>query len=164
MIKKYSKKNSHAVSLVEVMPIMAILSILILPLLILVTEYNRGDFSLKENYEVLASVEEKIETVLAMSFSDLIEGERQNVIIESKNGIKLDLRPVFINNKIVNFKCIVETFPVAFSPIKSNATNNNYKRINLENGMKKVTIIANWGKKDRMKTIELICYKSNLNN
>ena len=158
MIKLYSKKNSHAVSLVEIMPFMAILSILILPLLILFSEYSRGDSVLKENYEVLSAVEERIETVLAMSFSDLLVGERQDVLIESKNGIKLDLRPIsIVNNKKVYFKCIVEEFPVSFSSIK-NIKTDNHQRIILDKAMKKVTIIANWGKKD----IKLICFKSNL--
>ncbi len=161
MIKIYSKKNSHAVSLVEIMPIMAILSILILPLFILVTEFNSGNSTLKEDYEVLASVEAKIETVMAMPFSDLPEGESQNVLIESKNGIKLDLRPIsIVNNKTVYFKCLVENFPVSFSSIKNKSTNN-YKKVTIENGMKKVTVTANWGKKENLKTVKLICYKSN---
>lgn len=149
------------VSVIEVMIALTILSTLVLPGFMFIVEYTRGGSDMGDRFEVLNRIEEKLETVLAMPFNDIPEGKTTDVVITSANGRKLDLKPVTIANKNVTFECEAETLSVDFAAMKDYSTRQ-LQRATVENGMKRVTITARWGKGKREQNMFLMVYKANL--
>lgn len=161
MIRLKNRKNSQGISLIESMSTLAIFSVLVLPLTLLLMEYEKGASSTKAKFAILDSVEKKLEAALALPFNDIPEGKTSNVIIQSKNGNTLDLNTSTISNKKVNYECSVEVMPVNFSAVTDSSTRD-IKSVKLENGLKKITISAIWGKGTEKQNIQLIAYKANL--
>ncbi len=155
------KKNSKGVSLIEVMIALTILSTLILPGLMFILYYSKGGSTIGDKFEILNSLEEKIETVLAMPFDDIPIGLSTDVIIESGNGKKLDLKTTKIFKNNVRFECFAEILPVNFSAIEDYSTRQ-IQKATVEKGLKKITITAKWGKDKRDQIIQLIVYKANI--
>lgn len=151
----------QGVSLIEVMIVFAILSLLILPGVMVIREYSRGENDIGFRYEVLQKLEERIESALAMQFSDISEGVSSDVVIESSNGVKLDLKSANISSKKVFFECICEAMPVEFAIIK-NVEMRQLQRVSLEKGMKKITVSAFWREGNEARKLFLTVYKANL--
>ena len=153
--------SRKGVSLIEVMIALTILSTLILPGFMFLLEYTRGGSDMGDRYEILNRIEERLEAVLAMPFNDIPEGTTTDVVITSENGRKLDLKPITIANKNVTFECDVETLSVDFAAMKDYSTRQ-LQRATVENGMKRVTITARWGKGRKAQNLQLMVYKANL--
>lgn len=161
MIKLSRTKNRQGVSLIEVMIALTILSTLILPSFMFIIEYTKGGSEIGDRFEILSQIEQRLEIALSMPYSDIPEGKSSDTIIKSENGRSLDLKQINISNKKVSFECLVEVLPVTFSAIKDYSTRQ-LQKITVENGIKKITIIAKWGKGNRVRNIDLVAYKSNL--
>lgn len=155
------KKNNQGISLIEVMTALTILSTLILPAFMFLIEYVKGGSDIGDRFEILNRIEERLDTALAMPFNDIPDGLSKDIIIESGNGRKLDLKPIKISNKLVSFECMTETIPMNFEAIK-NYTTHQIQRAKIENGLKKITITAKWGKDNNSQKIQLMVYKANL--
>jgi len=161
MVRIGRKKNNQGISLIEVMTALTILSTLILPSFMFLIEYVKGGSDIGDRFEILNRIEEKLETVLAIPFKDIPEGLSKDIVIESENGRKLDLKPIRISNKQVSFECMVEVIPMSFEAIKDYSTHQ-IQRAKIDNGLKKITITAKWGKDNNVKDIQLMVYKANL--
>ena len=155
------KKNNKGVSLIEVMTALTILSTLILPSFMFLFEYAKGGSEIGDRFEVLNRIEERLESALAMPFNDIPEGLSKDITIESENGRKLDLKPLKIGNKQVSFECSVEIIPMTFEAMKDYKTHQ-LQKATIENGLKKITIIAKWGKGNYNQRVQLTVYKANL--
>ena len=155
------KKNNHGISLIEVMIALTILSTLILPIFMFLIEYTKGSSDIGDKFEVLNRVEEKLEAALSMPFDSIPQGLSKDITICSENGKQLDLKSIKINNKQVSFECSVETIPVNFEAMKNYSTHQ-LQKAKLENGLKKITITAQWGKNNNNQKIQLMVYKANL--
>ena len=155
------KRNNQGISLIEVMTALTILSTLILPAFMFIFEYTKGGSEIGDRFEALNRVEEKLESALSMPFNDIPNGLSKDITIESANGKKLDLKPVVIGNKQVSFECLVETIPTSFEAIKDYSTHQ-LQKANIENGLKKITITAKWGKEKYNQKVILTVYKANL--
>lgn len=154
-------KSRKAVSLIEVMIALAILSTLVLPSFMFIFEYSKGGSDLGDRYEVLNRAEERIEAALAIPFHLIPEGKTTKVVIEGENGRKLDLNPITLGNNTVEFECEVKTIPVDFTLMKNFSTRQ-LQKARLENGMKRITVTAQWGKGKRAQNVQLMAYKANL--
>lgn len=158
------RRRQAAVSLVEVLIAMAILSTLALPMGMFLVEYNRGSSQLGDYYQILNILEEKLEGVLAMRFHDIPEGEQAGALIEIEGKTVLDLRPVQIAGSLVYFVLRSEMVPVDFAALKDSASGE-LQKARIEDGMKKIEIIAHWGEKkgDKSKhSLNLIAYRADL--
>ncbi|MDD3146051.1 MAG: type II secretion system protein [Candidatus Riflebacteria bacterium] len=149
-----------AVSLVEVLVALAILSTLALPMLMFLVEYSRGSAQLGDYYQILNIVEEKLDTALSLDFTEVPDGETSGGMVESRTGRHLDLRPVEVAHEIVTFRMRIEVVAVDFSAMKD-STSGQLQRARVEDGMKRIELIAEWGKKKKH-SINLISYKANL--
>lgn len=154
-------KNRKAVSLIEVMIALAILSTLALPSFMFIFEYTKGGSDLGDRYEALNRVEERIEAALAMPFNLIPEGKTTEGIIEGENGRKLDLNPITLGNNSVEFECEVKILPVDFTLMRNYSTRQ-LQKVKVENGMKRITITAKWGKGKKVQNVQLMAYKANL--
>jgi prepilin-type N-terminal cleavage/methylation domain-containing protein len=153
-------KRQAAVSLVEVLIAMAILSTLALPMGMFLLEYNRGSSQLGDYYQILNTLEEKLETVLAMNYDDIPPGEKADVLVENEGRPLLDLRPAQIANNRVYFRLRAETVAVDFTAMKD-STSGQLQKVRVDNGMKKVEIFANWGDK-KQHSLSLLAYRADL--
>ena len=124
-------------------------------------EYAKGGSDIGDRFEILNRIEERLDMALAMPFKDIPDGLSKDIIIESDNGRKLDLKPINISNKQVFFECMAETIPMSFEAIKDYSTHQ-IQRAKVENGLKKITITAKWGKDNNSQKIQLMVYKANL--
>jgi prepilin-type N-terminal cleavage/methylation domain-containing protein len=149
-----------AVSLVEVLVALAILSTLALPMLMFLVEYSRGSSQLGDYYQILNIVEEKLDTALSLDFTEVPDGETSGGTVDSRTGRHLDLRPVEVAHEIVTFRMRVEVVAVDFSAMKD-STSGQLQRARVEDGMKRIELTAEWGKKKKH-SINLISYKANL--
>jgi hypothetical protein len=149
-----------AVSLAEALIALAILSTLALPMFMFVVEYSRGSSQLGDYYQILNIVEEKLDIALAMNFNEIPPGVTNAVLIPCSSGRNLDLRPAEVNRSIVNFRMHTEVLPVEFAAMKD-STSGQLQRARVEDGMKRIEIIAEWGDKKKH-NVSLISYKANL--
>lgn len=154
------RKKQAAVSLVEVLIALAILSTLALPMLMFMVEYSRGSSQLGDYYQILNLLEDKLEVALAMEFNDVPAGETSDRLIEAHTGRNLDLRPAKVAHETVTFKMKAEVLPVEFAAMKDSFSGQ-LQRARVEDGMKRIEIIAEWGEKKRH-NINLVAYKANL--
>lgn len=154
------RNRQAAVSLVEVLIALAILSTLALPMLMFLVEYSRGSSQLGDYYQILNIVEEKLDTALAMDFAGIPTGETDGKLIKAENSRPLDLRPAQVGHEIVRFRIRAEMVTVEFSAMKD-ATSGQLQRARVEDGMKRIEITAEWGDKKKH-NISLIAYKANL--
>ncbi|NCB38774.1 MAG: hypothetical protein EOM80_08390 [Erysipelotrichia bacterium] len=153
-------RRHSAISLVEILIATAILSTLALPMGMFLVEYSRGSSQLGDYYQILNLVEDKLEAALAVNFDEIPGGETTDRLIESKTGHNLDLRPVKMAGEIVSFRLKAETVPVEFAAMKDSVSGQ-LQRAKLEDGMKRIEIIAEWGEK-RRHNLNLAAYKANL--
>lgn len=149
------------ISVIEIMIALTMLSMLALPAFMFIIEQTRGGANIGNSYEILSKVEERIEAVLAMDFYSIPDGKTTDTVITAANGRKLDLKPENIGGYKVGFEMESETLPVSFAAMKD-AKTRQLQRASLEDGMKKVTITAKWGKGKKSQTIDLMVYKANL--
>jgi len=149
-----------AVSLVEIMIAMAILSTLALPMGMFLVEQMRGSSQLGDYYQILNLLEEKLETAIEMRFHDIPAGEVSDVLIESEGARDLDLRPAEVARNLVHFRMKTELLSVNLSAMKD-AMSGELQSVVVEDGMKKIEIIAEWGEKGRH-NLNLTAYRSNL--
>ena len=160
MTESRVKADKKVIYPIELAIIFAILSTLFLPSVLFLTEYINGS-SVNSNLEILASLEERLENILAMPFNDIPEGKSENIFIESKNGGKLDLKTITLSDKKIDFDCFVEVFPANFSAIKDLSTHR-LQRVSMKNALKRITITARWGKENSKHNIQLVSYKANI--
>ncbi len=161
MDEKNNNNHNQGTSPIVLMIVCAVLSTLFLPLAMYGIEKAKGSSQISNQYEILVFVEEQLDKILFMPFNDIPEGLSSNKVIASTTGHKLDLQSKTISNNIVSFECFVETLPVSFSAIKNYSLHNLQKAL-LQNGMKKITITAKWGKGDNKQNIQLVAFKANI--
>ncbi|MFZ5950685.1 MAG: type IV pilus modification PilV family protein [Candidatus Rifleibacteriota bacterium] len=149
-----------AISLVEVLIAMAILSTLALPMGMFLVEYARGSSQLGDYYQILNMVEQRLEIAMDMPFARVPEGTTTNMLIDNPFGAELDLRPAEINKELVKFSLQVETLPVEFAAFKDSFSGQ-LQRARVEDGMKRLELTASWGNKGQHR-INLIAYRGNL--
>lgn len=153
-------KRRRAISLVEVLIAMAMLSTLALPMGMFLIEYSRGSSQLGDYYQILNLLENRLEVAMDMPFAGIPDGVITNRICENPFGPDLDLRPVEVDKAVVNFTLAVETVPVEFAAFKDSFSGH-LQRARVEEGMKRLEILATWGEKKRH-NIKLIAYRANL--
>jgi hypothetical protein len=149
-----------AVSLVEVLIAMAMLSTLALPMGMFLIEYARGSSQLGDYYQILNLVEQKLEIAMEMPFNSVPDGESTGIFIENSSGAGLDLRIAEVAKEKVRFKLVVETLPVEFAALRD-AFSGQLQRARVEQGMKRLELTAEWGDKGQH-NIKLLAYKANL--
>lgn len=154
--------HSHrkAVSLVEVLIAIAMLSTLALPMGMFLIEYSRGSLQLGDYYQILNLVEQKLEIAMEMPFNSIPDGESSETFITNPSGVGLDLHVAEIAKKKVHFKLVVETLPVGFAALRD-AFSGQLQRVRVEQGMKRLELTAKWGDKQQH-NITLLAYKANL--
>jgi prepilin-type N-terminal cleavage/methylation domain-containing protein len=155
-----NRQKRSAVSLVEVMIAMAILSTLALPMGMFLVEQMRGSSQLGDYYQILNLLEEKLETALEMRFHDIPVGDIRDVLVESEGHRGLDLRPAEVARNIVSFRMSCELLPVSFAALKD-AASSELQTFVAEDGMKRIEIFAEWGDK-RKHRLNLVAYRANL--
>lgn len=157
----FSNRNRRsAISLVEVLIAMAILSTLALPMGMFLVEYNRGSSQLGDYYQILNLTEEKLEKILAMSFHDIPVGKNAGRLFEVDTRPVLDLRPAKIGNSLVKFEIVAELVNLEFSALRDAATFE-MEKVKLDSAMKRIEVTASWGKESQHK-ISLLAYKAHL--
>lgn len=149
-----------AVSLIEVLIAMAMLSTLALPMGMFLHEYVRGSSQLGDYYQILNLVEQRLETAMEMPFNSIPDGQSTGILIKNDSGSDLDLRPVEVAKEVVKFRLSAETLPVEFAALKD-AFSGQLQRARVEEGMKRLEIVAEWGDKGKH-NIKLLAYKANL--
>lgn len=149
-----------AVSLIEVLIAMAMLSTLALPMGMFLHEYVRGSSQLGDYYQILNLVEQRLETAMEMPFNSIPDGQSTGILIENDSGSDLDLRPVEVAKEVVKFRLSAETLPVEFAALKD-AFSGQLQRARVEEGMKRLELVAEWGDKGKH-NIKLLAYKANL--
>lgn len=149
-----------AVSLVEVLIAMAILSTLALPMGMFLVEYNRGSSQLGDYYQILNILEGKLEIAMAMRYFDIPTGEQNGGIVEVDGKTLLDLRPAQVAGNLVYFKFRSEVVPIELAAL-TNAYSGQLHKAKIDNGMKKMEILAEWGDKGKHK-LNLIAYRADL--
>jgi len=149
-----------AVSLVEVLIAMAILSMLALPMGMFLVEYNRGSSHVGDYYQVLNLLEQKLETALALRFHAIPSGKTVASLLDSDGKTILDMAPAIVSNSKVHFTLNVESVSVDFIAMKDSVSGQ-VQRARAEDGMKRLEIIAEWGQKIKH-SLNLIAYKANL--
>ncbi len=149
-----------AISLVEVLIAMAILSTLALPMGMFLVEYARGSSQLGDYYQILNMVEQRLEIAMDMPFARVPEGTATNLLIDNPFGADLDLRSAEINKELVKFSLQVETLPVEFAAFKDSFSGQ-LQRARVEDGMKRLELTASWGNKGQHR-INLVAYRGNL--
>ena len=154
------RQKRAAVSLVEVMIAMAILSTLALPMGMFLVEQMRGSSQLGDYYQILNLLEEKLEIALEMRFQDIPVGEIKDMLVESEGSRGLDLCPAEVARNLVTFRMRSELLPVSLSALKS-AASSELQSIVAEDGMKRIEIFAEWGEK-RQHSLNLVAYRANL--
>ncbi len=154
------RDGQAAVSLVEVLIAMAILSMLALPMGMFLVEYNRGSSQVGDYYQILNLLEQRLEMALSVNFQDLPAGKHNDLIIEQEGKVLLDLRPATVSNAQVHFSINIETVSLDFAALKDSVSGQ-VQRAKVEEGMKKVEISATWGDKARH-SLNLIAYRANL--
>ena len=155
-----SLQRRKAISLVEVLIAMAILSTLALPMGMFLIEYARGSSQLGDYYQILNLVEQRLEVAMEMPFEKVPDGNSTSVLIENPFGASLDLRPVEVAKEVVKFTLSAETLPVEFAALKDSFSGQ-LQRARVEDGVKRLELKAIWGKKGQH-NITLIAYRANL--
>jgi prepilin-type N-terminal cleavage/methylation domain-containing protein len=153
-------RQKRAVSLVEVMIAMAILSTLALPMGMFLIEQMRGSSQLGDYYQILNLLEEKLETALDMRFHDIPSGEVHDVLVESDGHRGLDLRPAEISHNLVSFRMRSELIQISCAALKDAATSE-LQSVIVDDAMKRIEIQAEWGDR-RQHRLNLVAYKANL--
>lgn len=155
-----SQMGKRAISLVEVLIAMAVLSTLALPMGMFLIEYARGSSQLGDYYQTLNLVEQKLETAMDMPFQLVPEGLTTDKLIENPFGMALDLRQTEVAKSLVKFSLQVEVIPVEFAALKDSFSGQ-LQRARVEEGMKRLEVTAEWGEKGKH-NIRLVAYKANL--
>ena len=156
---RFSRKRA-AVSLVEIMIAMAILSTLALPMGMFLVEQMRGSSQLGDYYQILNLLEEKLEIALEMRFHDIPTGEVRDLLVESEGARALDLRPADVARNLVHFRMNTELLTINLAAMKD-AMSGELQSVVVEDGMKKIELIAEWGENGRHR-LNLVAYRSNL--
>lgn len=159
MLMRLTRKQ-RAVSLVEVLIALAILSTLALPMGMFLIEYSRGSARLGDYYQAVNLVEQHLEMALSMHFSCIPLGEVSDTVITDDEGRQIDLRPVELSGKTIMFTMKTELIPVDFAALRDPHTRE-LQRARVEEGMKRIEVTAKWGDKGRQ-NISLISYRANL--
>lgn len=155
-----SPNGKRAISLVEVLIAMAMLSTLALPMGMFLVEYARGSSQLGDYYQTLNLLEQKLEIAMEMPFNDVPIGTSADVLVKNPTGMDLDLRPAEVAKINVKFSLTVDLIPVEFAALKDSFSGH-LQRARVEKGMKRLEIVAAWGKKGKHQ-IRLIAYRANL--
>ena len=153
-------RTNRGISLVEIMMALAVLSTLALPMGLFFVEYVRGGSRLGDHYQVLTHVEQRLEMALVLPFEMLPEGNTFDTVITDSKGRQLDLRPVEVSNNLVSFSMSTEVIPIDFAALED-AFSGRLKRARVEEGMKRIEILAEWGEGGRH-SISLLGYRANL--
>lgn len=155
-----NRQQRAAVSLIEVMIAMAILSTLALPMGMFLVEQMRGSSQLGDYYQTLNLLEEKLEAAIEMRFHDIPVGEVRDRLIESEGARALDLRPAEVAHNLVSFRMQTELLPLSLSAAKD-AMSGELQSVTVEDCMKRIEIFAEWGEDGRHR-LNLVVYRSNL--
>jgi len=139
---------------------MAILSTLALPMGMFLVEQMRGSSQLADYYQILNLLEEKLDVALEMQFHDIPTGETRDILIEPEGGRALDLRPAEVARNLVRFRMNTELLSIDMSAMKD-AMSRELQSVNVEDGIKKIEIVAEWGENGRH-SLNLLAYRSNL--
>ncbi len=155
-----SHKGKKAVSLVEVLIAMALLSTLALPMGMFLMEYMKGSSQIGDYYQILNLVEQKLEIAMKMPFHEVPTGKTSDALLKNSKGPDLDLRSSQVAKSKVKFKLEAEILPVEFAALKDSFSGL-LQRARVEEGMKRLKLRAEWGEKGKH-NIELIAWRANL--
>jgi hypothetical protein len=156
----FCPESKKAISLVEVLIAMAVLSTLALPMSMFLIEYSRGSSQLGDYYQILNQVEERLNIAMSMPFNRIPIGLSEDVLIDNPFSMNLDLKQQKIGKNLVSFKLEVETLPAEFAAYKDSFSGI-LQRARVEEGLKKLVVSARWGD-DKQHHIELVAYRANL--
>lgn len=166
MTRRREGLRRRAVTLLEVLIALTILSTVLLPLGMFLIEYLKGSSELGDYHQVMSILEEKMEQGLALPFDALPAGVSKNIRLgrdsgeEGKRAAFLDLRPSQVGNQEVRFDLDVELVPLDFSAVADPRTGR-MERTRLENSYKRLILRATWGTKPPH-SLDLIAYKADL--
>jgi prepilin-type N-terminal cleavage/methylation domain-containing protein len=155
-----SYKGKKAVSLVEVLIAMALLSTLALPMGMFLMEYMKGSSQIGDYYQILNLVEQKLEIAMKMPFHEVPNGKTTDTLLKNSKGPDLDLKPSQVAKSMVKFQLEAETLPIEFAALKDSFSGL-LQRARVEEGMKRLKLRAEWGEKGKH-NIELIAWRANL--
>lgn len=150
----------QGVTLLEVLVGFTLLSTILLPIGMFLIEFLRGSSELGNSHQAISLVEEKMESALTQPFEALPLGVTENKRLVLNGKETIDLRPVELGPETVRLIMTVEALPVEFSAI-SDIASGKVERVRVDDGMKKITLRATWGRKSEH-FFDLIAYKANL--
>lgn len=154
-------RATRALSLVEGLVALAIVSTLLLPIGMFLIEYSRGSDRLGDMHQVLSLLEERMEMALAQPFNQIPLGETSGTLIQgAEPGRGIDLRPLQIGKQQVTFAMQVEMVPVEFSAVIE-TTSGRSAKIRLDEHYKRLKLVAAWGA-DKPHSIDLTAYRADL--
>lgn len=153
-------RPKRGVTLLEVLIAMTILSTILLPIGMYLLEYVKGSNDLGNFHKVMNILEEKMEVALSQPFEAIPVGLTENRKITYSGKDALDLRSIALGDDTVKFSVLVETVPLEFSAI-ADAGTGHLDRARVEEGMKRFTMKATWGKKQDH-AFDLVAYKADL--
>ena len=155
------RTKKQAVTLVEVLIALAILSTLLLPVGMFLIEYMKGSTRLGDFNQVLNLLEERMEMALTQPYSRIPVGESTGRLLPGAQAdVGIDLRPVPVGKEQVTFTLVVEVVPVEFAAAVD-AGIGRLERVRLEESYKRLTLKAAWGA-DKPRSLDLVAYKADL--
>jgi hypothetical protein len=137
-----------------------ILSTILLPIGMYLIEYLKGSTELGNSHQVMAILAEKMEGLLSQPYSFIPAGTTAGKRIMHDEIEVIDLRPMDVGPSMVAFTLQVELVPVEFTAI-GDPSNGTLERAKLDEGMKRLTLKAAWGKKNEH-FFDLVAFKADL--
>ncbi|MBF0544860.1 MAG: prepilin-type N-terminal cleavage/methylation domain-containing protein [Candidatus Riflebacteria bacterium] len=153
-------RDTRAVTLLEVLVALAILSSILLPIFMFLIEYLKGSSELGDSHQVMNLLEEKMEIALTKPFQGFAMGKYEDKAIIYDGREILDLRPNLVGALEVHFSLKVDAASLDFSAIKD-AKSGKLERASIDDAMKKLTLRAVWGKKKEHFS-DLVAFKGDL--
>lgn len=156
----------RAITLLEVLIALTILSTVLLPIGMFLIEYMKGSSELGDYHQVMSILEEKMEQALALPYDALPAGISKNIRLgrdfgeDGKRAAFLDLRPAQLGVQEVGFDLDVEVIPLEFSAVADPRTGR-MERTSLENSYKRLVLKATWGT-TTPHSLDLVAYKADL--
>lgn len=152
--------NTKAVSLIEAMVFLALLSFFSLPLSVLLLENGQVVFSAEDSNKIQSRLYRIAELLVFFDYHEIPVGTITNTILQSKDNYIIDLTPLNLSDRQVSFALEVKELAAEFKALKS-ATSNKLVGAHLDAAMKKITIAVNSQNED-ISIENIIIYRANL--
>ena len=150
-----------AVTLVEVLVALTILSTIMIPVGMFMSQTFRGSADLTLASQVLNLLETTLEEALNLPFARLPVGTLSNMALRDEGGtLLLDLNPHEVGGEPVALTLEVEMAPVTLNILSDPATGDSVQK-KLAQSLKRLHLIARWGK-EQQHALDLGAWKADL--